>query len=493
MKRPDGSIAGRGGLDLTLMASLAGSLDGVRDYMRAYPYTCIEQRVSQAIALRSDQQWADVMNSLSAYRTSNGLLRYFKSAALPGSDTLTAYVLAVSHEAGWDIPEADRTAMIDALTGFVEGRIVVDSALQTADLAIRKLAAVEALSRYDAAKPEMLDSITIAPNLWPTSAVIDWLNILERMKGIKDRADHQNTAQSILRSRLNFQGTTMTFSTERNDALWWLMISGDSNAVRMLSTVMDDPSWTPDVPRLVRGALGRQQRGHWNTTVANAWGVLAMEKFGRKFEAMPVTGAATATYGSTTDTFDWPGDKNKIEGVLPWDDAASDLTVQQQGTGAPWLMVRAKAALPLTEPLSTGFKITRTVTPVEQAKVGEWTKGDVARVRLDLEAQSDMTWVVVDDPVPGGSTILGSGLGGQSQLLTQGEQNTGWVWPAFEERRFNAFIAYYRFVPKGKWSVEYTVRLNNPGDFGLPATRVEAMYAPEMFGEVPNDPVVIKP
>ena len=47
-----------------------------------------------------------------------------------------------------------------------------------------------------------------------------------------------------------------------------------------------------------------------------------------------------------------------------------------------------------------------------------------------------MTWVVVDDPVPGGATILGSGLGGQSQLLTRGEQREGWAWPAFEERRF---------------------------------------------------------
>ncbi len=29
--------------------------------------------------------------------------------------------------------------------------------------------------------------------------------------------------------------------------------------------------------------------------------------------------------------------------------------------------------------------------------------------------------------------------------------------------------------------MEYTVRLNNVGDFALPPSRVEAMYAPEMF------------
>ena len=156
-------------------------------------------------------------------------------------------------------------------------------------------------------------------------------------------------------------------------------------------------------------------------------------------------------------------------------------------------MVRATAALPLDKPLSTGFAIRRQVTAVEQQQPGRYTRGDVLRVHLELEAQSDMSWVVVDDPVPAGATILGSGLGGQAALLTGGERREGWAWAAYEERRFEAFRAYYRFVPKGTWSVEYTVRLNNPGTFMQPATRVEAMYAPEMFGELPNAAVTVEP
>mgnify|MGYP006921737352 CR=1 FL=1 len=61
-----------------------------------------------------------------------------------------------------------------------------------------------------------------------------------------------------------------------------------------------------------------------------------------------------------------------------------------------------------------------------------------------------------------------------------------YVGHAFEERTFTAYRAYFRYVPKGTFVTEYTVRLNNPGTFEMPATRVEAMYAPEMFGEVPN-------
>jgi uncharacterized protein YfaS (alpha-2-macroglobulin family) len=95
--------------------------------------------------------------------------------------------------------------------------------------------------------------------------------------------------------------------------------------------------------------------------------------------------------------------------------------------------------------------------------------------------------------VPAGATVLGSGLGGQSQLQQRNQTTQGWAWLAFEERRFEGYRAYYRFVPKGKWSVEYTVRLNNPGTFLMPATRVEAMYAPEMLGEVPNETVTVEP
>ena len=61
-----------------------------------------------------------------------------------------------------------------------------------------------------------------------------------------------------------------------------------------------------------------------------------------------------------------------------------------------------------------------------------------------------------------------------------------------QQRAFDGFRAYYEFVPKGKWALEYTLRLNQDGAFNLPPTRVEAMYAPEMFGELPNSPVRVR-
>jgi uncharacterized protein YfaS (alpha-2-macroglobulin family) len=267
----------------------------------------------------------------------------------------------------------------------------------------------------------------------------------------------------------------------------------------MLLSVLQRPQWREDLPRLARAALGRQQRGHWNTTVANAWGVLALEKFSAQVEREPVAGVTRAVLAQETYGLDWAPSIAGGERLFAWPAAGANgrpgrgtLQLAHQGRGRPWATLQSLAAVPLTQPLFSGYRIQRSVSAVEQTHKGKWSRGDVMRVRLDLEAQSDMSWVVVSDPLPSGASALGTGLARDSQILTAGERREGWVWPAFEERKFDSFRAYYRFVPKGKWTLEYSVRLNNPGEFSMPPTRVEALYAPEMFGELPNAKVVVE-
>jgi len=404
---------------------------------------------------------------------------------------LTTYLIPIANADAREWPEDTLQRMLGGLENFVAGRIVRGSGLPTADLTIRKLAAIEALSRHDRARPEMLDAITIDPARWPTSSVIDWIGILQRVESIKDREAKKELALSILRSRMNFQGTVMTFSTEKSDALWWLMVSTDVNANRALLAVVSEPSWKADIGRVVRGALSRQLLGTWSTTVANAWGTVALARYSQAFEATPVTGSTRITLAGDKTDVEIGAGKKTID--LGWPRGKASLTLQHFGEGAPWSIVQSRAALPLKEPLSTGYRITRTVKPIDQKDKSGFSRGDAYRVALEIDAQSDMTWVVVDDPIPSGASILGSGLGRDSGLLTTGEKQQGWAWPSFVERTFTAYRAYYYFVPKGKFTTEYTVRLNNAGRFDLPATRVEAMYAPEMLGEVPNATVVVKP
>jgi len=485
VQKPADALPGRGGVQSVIVPRLGNDLPGVREYMNTYPYTCFEQEASIAVALRDEKLWKAQMARLPAHLDSDGLVKYFP-LMLYGSDSLTAYVLSVAAEAGYEIPESSKTRMEQALIGFVQGRVIRHSWLPTADVAIRKVAALEALSRSGLVTPDLLQTFALEPNLWPTSAVIDWYLVLERTPNLPTRDAQLAQAEQILRSRLNFQGTTMGFSTERRDDLWWLMLSPDVNANRVLLAMLDNERWHEDIGRIVRGTLGRQHKGRWTTTVANAWGTLAIEKFSAKFESVAVAGESTVTLGHERSTLEWKKRESGATFLQAWPKQSDQLTIQHAGAGKPWVTVQSLAAIPLKAPLSSGYRIAKTITPIEQKKPGVWSRGDVYRVHLDLEAQSDMTWVVVDDPIPASAGVLGGGLGRDSKIMASGEKRTGWVWPAFEERTFEAFRSYFEFVPKGKWSVEYTVRLNNDGDFSLPATRVEAMYSPEMFGEIPN-------
>ncbi|MGV3571351.1 MAG: alpha-2-macroglobulin family protein [Ramlibacter sp.] len=516
----------RGGIRMALQPKLAEGLPGVRDWFAAYPFSCLEQKTSKAVGLRDAKMWQGVLAQLPTYLDGDGLANYFPprdGEASRGSDTLTAYLLAATHEAaaldpGFALPDATRAPMERGLVAFVEGRLQREFWSPRKDLDVRKLAALEALSRYGKAQGRMTASITIAPNQWPTHAVIDWLNILRRVADVPQREQRLAEATQVLKARLSYQGTKLVFSTERDDYWWWLMVNGDVNTARLILAVLDDPAWADDMGKLANGFIARQQRGAWHTTTANLWGGLALEKFSRKFEAVPVAGVTRATLAAATAGVDWakvdrvkatdaagamhqstlfgaPASADMLRNntmLLPWAPEKAALTVTHQGAGKPWLTLQSLAAVALQAPFSAGYSVKKTVTPVEQAVAGRNSRGDVLRVSVEVNATSDMTWVVLTDPIPGGATILGGGLGRDSQIATTGERKSGTAWPAFEERSFEAFRGYYEYVPKGVFKVEYTLRLNNVGDFALPPTRVEALYAPEMFGEWPNARVKVE-
>ncbi|HET7794471.1 MAG TPA: MG2 domain-containing protein [Rhizobacter sp.] len=486
----------RGGLNVAVQPKLSGALPGLRRYFETYPFACLEQKTSKAVGLKDAKLWSVVANTLPTYLDSDGLASYFPPRAedgARGSDRLTAYVLAATHEAGFALPGPAQAQMLDGLTAFVEGRIERRFWSPRADLDVRKLAAIEALSRYGRAQPKMLGSINLTPNQWPTAAVIDWLNILKRVNGVPDQAKRLADAQQILRSRLTYAGTTLRFSNEEGDFWWWLMDSADANASRLILAVLDEPAWKDDLPRMVVGSLARQRGGAWLTTTANLWGSLALDKFSAKFESTKVAGKTVASVGDKPQAIDWLLQPEGGSVRLAWPQQPAALNVVQEGAGKPWLTVQSLAAIPLKAPLAAGYQLTRSLSAVEQKDKGKWSRGDIVRVRVEIDAQSDMTWVVLSDPVPGGATLLGSGLGRDSVIATGTERREGTAWPAYEERSFEAFRSYYEYLPRGKHVVEYTVRLNNPGRFALPPTRVEAMYSPETFGELPNAALEVAP
>jgi hypothetical protein len=173
------------------------------------------------------------------------------------------------------------------------------------------------------------------------------------------------------------------------------MDSADANAARLILAVLDDPAWKDDLPRLVVGSLARQQArrvadDHGQPVgLAGAGQVLGEVRVGegrraaawprRVARRRPSTGRRRPTAASCAT-------------ALARQAGHADVT--HEGTGKPWLTVQSLAAIPLKAPLRAGYAITRSISAVEQKDKARWSRGDVMRVRLEVDAQSDMTWVV---------------------------------------------------------------------------------------------------
>jgi uncharacterized protein YfaS (alpha-2-macroglobulin family) len=464
--------------------------------MSAYPYNCFEQRLSRIVALDDKAGWSQLASEIPAYMDHDGLLRYFPDDRLTGSEALTAYVLSVTAEAGLPIPDDARAKMIAALRAQIAGKLKHDYAW-AADGRLLKVMSLGALARNNAATPDLLHNIEVSPQDMPTSILVDWLVALEQVHGSPTLITQ---AEHILRGRLVYNGTRIDLTDGTNEP-WYAMSSNDEAAIKALDYALGHPKWSDDTPKMMTGVAQRQDRGHWDTTLANAWGSVVVRHFASLYPASAITGTTNVGLGGTGLSQAWPMPKEALSLRLPLPMTMMPLQVSQSGGSAlPWAFVTVHAAVPLKEPLFTGYQISRTVVPVLQKVKGQWNKGDVMKVRITVVANAGRTWVVINDPVPPGATIL-NGLGGQSAMLNTNAGNvdstapydfgsTGSA-PSYVDRTNEGWHGFYEWVPHGTLVAEYTIRLNSSGKFQLPPTRVEAMYSPEVRGQLPNAPIEI--
>jgi uncharacterized protein YfaS (alpha-2-macroglobulin family) len=353
----------------------------------------------------------------------------------------------------------------------------------------------------------MLGQLGINPNEMPTAQLADYIMGLDHVQGLTNAAALRQAAEGVLRSRFVYEGTRLDL-TDQDNAAWWLMSSADEGSIKALLAVLGRPGWNDEAPRMMVGVASRQSHGRWDTTTANAWGTLAARKFAGLYPADAVAGVTTASLGPVSRSLDWPLAPSARSFTLPLPAAQAPLRLSQAGGAGPWATIAVSAAVPLRQPLFAGYRLEKQVSGVSAKHPGQWSRGDVVKVVITVEATAERNWVVVNDPIPAGATIVGDQANQSKLLANQGSDGGGSIFDAiggdgklwnvqvgvkasYIERGNDSYRAFFDWVPRGKFSVAYVMRLNTPGRFNLPPTRVEAMYAPAIHADVPNAPVTI--
>ncbi|MBU6153766.1 MAG: hypothetical protein KGP28_05645 [Bdellovibrionales bacterium] len=488
---PKEAALDKGGYRVQLQARLSEVPASVSRYMQAYPYSCFEQQTSRAIVLQDLKMWKEQWKGAKSYYDSNSLLKFFPEMRY-GSLDLTSYVLQIAAEAAKTNPEFGLTskwfnpANLERLLGAtrrgMRGEIRISQPWWPEYVSTNgRLAAGEALSHYEPISTADYQAL---------KAIHDKLSLSHKLGLIRIL---RNSSQSLATSQSDLAGfenevlTHFQFENTRlflRDPKFWFFgsLGGTPDGLRS-RTLLDfiQREQKDNATKLLRSLLENLKVGYFDTTTGNAWAVVALNRFKQKFEKSLVSGRVALNAGATKKEVSISEAKPKGEVFLPIQDLGQQKALNQKftGQGAPWSFTLVEAALPLRSSIDHGYVISRSVEALQQKEKSSYTRGDLFRVKLTLEARTPQTWVVLTDPVPTGATILST------------EASSG-SWIAFEERRMDRMQVFFEYLPSGKMEFTYTMRLNQAGDFEFPPSRMEAMYDPTQYGESPNAPMKIK-
>jgi alpha-2-macroglobulin len=150
---------------------------------------------------------------------------------------------------------------------------------------------------------------------------------------------------------------------------------------------------------------------------------------------------------------------------------------------------------------AAGFRVWKTIENADGT--GEIRVGDVVKIHVHLDVtEQAASYVVLEDPLPAGLVAINSALKTEESVeessadaydvLFRGPGGVFKFAPSFFEIRDDRVLAFRDRIWRGEYVFSYYARAVCAGDFVLPSTKVQLMYAPEINGYTPLGRMVIE-
>jgi alpha-2-macroglobulin len=513
-----------GELTIKVEQSLAGAtLEGL-DYLRNYPYQCIEQTVSRFLPntltyqalVEFNLQDEDLNNGLKqalsyslqrlyAEQKSDGGWGWFIQDA---SDELTtAYALlglTVAKDAGYTISDN----VIQSAQSFLQTRFIVPDIHQPRWRMDRQAFVLYALARSGA--PDISRTVMLYDNrqnlsLYAKAFLAQTLALIAP----EDTArQDQLVSELVNAAAISASGVHWT-EDQRDYYNWNTNLRTTAIALNALIELRPESDL---IPNAVRYLMSARTADAWETTQETAWSVMALSNW------MRVSGELNPNYefsvslndrvvmsgAATADTvMDAPELTYQVSDLLK-DEANSLLFERTSGDGVLYYTAHLEAYLPVTavEPLNRGILVERRYyRPGSEDPVTEAVVGEVLDVRLTVIAPNDLHYVVINDPLPAGVEAINPDLQTSAQIGTRPELNSadplsygwGWWWFSNIEFRDESVVLYSTYLPAGTYEYRYSVRAGIEGTYNvIPATGQE-FYFPEVYGRNAGSIFTVRP
>ena len=451
-----------------------------------YPYGCVEQTTSSLLPwltvrdlratlpelAKSDAEIADAVNRgvnlLLSMQTSSGGLSYWPGGREPQlwGSAYGGLALALAQKQKFAVPAAEVKKLFSYLSEQLRGTATDATGYGLSDRCL----AVYALAVAGKPEPAYHDLLfQKRAKLSAEDRALVALAVIES-KGPKSMVDE------LLKSPAGTDGYVEQFfgSVARE------------NALHLMAWTLHQPA-SPRVDELAVELFRRRSNGHWSTTQANAWSVLALSSYLRKIETGDRNATGEIRWDKATAPFSVSPAKPLETATFPFEKKSAAEPIRLTKTGGQVFSEMTAEARPklIEQPRQNrGYTITRRYAKLEDD--GKLTGaenlrvGDRILITLDIAVPRRATYLAVEDPLPGVFEAINPAF--KSQEVVAGETlGTDWV-SDYRELRTDRALFFSDLLYPGQYTLRYLARVISAGDVIAPSAKIEEMYHPERMG-----------
>ena len=515
--QPPGQLDPRSKMAVIFAASPAAGLPLTAEQVIAYPWGCLEQRMSRAwarairlrhgelIGLKADSTdrdaIRDAMASAEKFQKHDGGFALWPSIS-QSSFYLTTYVLMVNSQTrplGIALPDGVESQALNYLRSKMRQSYHDKKESRLRQPMEAEAMALWLLARYDQREAQRLYPLTVeragdGKNINPMTwgALLMAGNAMPDMPG---RAEYAARIIKTLEKTAQATPTHLHFASNNAGNYWMTMGSTLRDNGMILGALTD---MQPNYPRLealaawISQGLGNKTTLSTQEAIYGLWGLTAYLKSlgGNQPVAMTATwnGKETMTKRFTRlidPPETWTLTADKLAGGT-----LSGLAFTAD-KGNPYWSARLTYASPLVpvKDENAGIVVKRAWVK-SGGKTGKdtgWKMGDIIDVSVTMIVPATRRHVLLFDPFPAGLEPLHAT---RVDLANDNRRyQAPWQW---EETRNDGMFLYSETVAPGTYTYTYQLRAAAPGTFIQRPSHAEEMYTPEVFGRTAGGTVIVK-
>jgi hypothetical protein len=303
---------------------------------------------------------------------------------------------------------------------------------------------------------------------------------------------------TLLQELLNLIKVTAAdahFEEIEDGGLRWIFTSHARTTALILQALLEVGSDHPSIPAVAKWLVSQRKASRWSSTQDNFFVFYALNDFYRIHEKAKADFKAEISLARKTileETFRSATQTAKAAMPLTEFKAGRDLPLRIAKTGEGTLYYGARltyAPKSALDPREEGFAVYKKIETIDGKPLENPKAGTLVMVTLEVVVPKECLFVVVDDPLPAGFEAVNAGFMTESEEQQRrlaeagGGDDEPW-WQGFNhiEMHDNRVLLFADSLAPGVHTHRYVARALAYGQFTLPGTKAEQMYAPEVFG-----------